>query len=541
MTVTVMRDDELFGAKPGSLLDEKIVTDPASAVDVGDIIEPFSGSGCWEAETQEYLSGLTKVLSNESRAIPISVKVMDSRTDCMVFSANDKALVLAFDLASQTLPQLLDNVYIKTVSLRFKKAHPTKTLLNVVLVNSAMLGRMNNMIRYIDNMITSANTERVAKVSLSDFGKELDPNTLAVVKAAKYRISINTSTADMRNWMDKFSPQAAVARSYGFVASLVENHPEYGKDSTDRELFAVSAYTEFIHDRVNSTPDRLVFTPRVHITEISSTLYSESILTLIIPIAADYLVGKSLWKKEFEGIGDSAVNLGNLFGLDENGNLEKTETVQQLENIYNNHLTQLNGNTQVQVKGVAAQLVVDIQVGGTNLPGLIDLISGDTDITSAFSKFLGVVSELPASRLAIASVVSDEVGALVETSTTNEFSKSTLVDLRQYTYLYLCSTLIYDPKFADFLSDKMLSPTDRFNAMEFLRPSIVTGHIIHAAIDGEVVNDIARLINRTVSVSGGEYDEQYMSFNPSGKRAYGASVFQKENDVSYNVRIPTFK
>lgn len=138
------------------------------------------------------------------------------------------------------------------------------------------------------------------------------------------RLHIDTSLSAVTQYFQAWSPHAVMPRTeFGFVLSAVpQNYNPNNKASKGSfydsmvsgliPLAAVSGYVELINENRTSQAGTPLFTPVVHISEVSTQIPSLRMLELLICIFSNLSVSRRFWQRQFENFAENEPNIGNM-------------------------------------------------------------------------------------------------------------------------------------------------------------------------------------------------------------------------------------
>ena len=469
-----------------------------SAPAIGRPTEMFSrlsSQGTWSGDAADYLEKIKKILIDPSKTIEVEMKYLSD--DAVAFTTDKLGVVLVRE-DIPNIQMLVKDIRLFKAKESFYNTYSDYRLLNIVTVNRYMFNRSSQMAAYINQLFMAILDPAAAEFNINSFNSQ-------------YKIVVDAEMANVRQFFDSYSPSPVVAGDFGFIANIAAANSEnrYGAILDQNAMFAVTGNVEFIADERTST-----FTPMVRVTDICSVLNSPKILALALPLIAEVLINRGLWKFPFTTLGAKDVNIGNLI-------VDPASPNQKLVEITNE--TGMRKFFQSYIN--APILCVDIRAGHTNIPGL-ETITRPSDhniLLTDIAMFLGV-NELPA---VVGENCFKEITGVFETS--RSARAINLIDTRDINYLNLIAwhkVKAFDQKFEPLKTRYEVDPVKRWEMLGNMVGEITPCHsCITSIIYDEFVRAIAHIVASKVDIQlPGLASQQAMSLAGIADKAFTAGV-----------------
>ena len=509
-----------------------------AAFDPLSIISEFDEQNCWTPAAHEYVNTIRKSLTDDGRTLNVTAKFCGN--NAMVFMTTWHAVLLIIESGGVSTYDLQNETSIASAISSFnemnvevmvdkKVTQPQRKLLNVVTANAKMFDRVGQMTTYIDLALKAATGSWADAIRLEDFYSSRNDAGKNHRPGRKLFVDINAER--MRSFMDARSPLATNVRDFGFVCYISDSHTPHGQEPKRKPFFGVSAYVEFLREYQQNS-NIPVFKPVVHVTEIITTMPTQQVLGIVIPLVAEVLIGKEIWKSKFTDLTNGSENLGNLIIDAESGAPMVAKDERDLDTIYQAYLLRnVQGN-------VSAQLVFDYMVGGPNIPGLEKLCKTDqSELFNSLAQFYGS-STAPSGSLTTA--ISQEITGIAEVN--NKLSASAMTDVRQFTYLYcVANASQYDEKFSQLL----YRFPDAIARFEMYRKDIVgevipTHKIVNLIANGKIAEEMAAIVASPQMSIEIPIDSQVQSITFGSDAMAYSSRFTSGNTHRDGVNITNF-
>lgn len=416
---------------------------------INDILQKCQTQSGWSGAGQEYISAIRKQL--EDPAHTIKIKMQHLSEDAVVFfdeAGNALILVNDSDIVNLSVlsneSKLFRNAELFYNSPTFKD----NKLLNMVTCNKFMFDRPSQMANYISMIFTSQTSDIKDHFNVNSFGNQ-------------YSIGFDTDMANVRQFFDSKSVSPIIAGNFGFIANLNNNRTQANREP--KPLFGVTGNVEFIRNDQTG-----MFTPIVRITDILTVVPSSKIFALVLPLIAEVVISRSLWKQPFTVIGrDTGINIGNLV-IDANSQKPyEVKTDNDFRQMFREYIDPF------------PILCIDIKSGGADIPGIQKLISDDT--SSIYADIMAFFNEQnPQVPKLISQPMFKEIIGGIATNKTK--TAGGYLDTRDFTYLYAVSQLKYNPQLEYFLTRNELDPIRRFDRIRELFGDITPTHVSITAL-----------------------------------------------------------
>lgn len=471
------------------------------AANLGELFRKANAQSGWTGSGQDFINAIRKQL--EDPAIQTKASMHHISEDAVVFnSAEKKSVVLIHESDIINLQTLINESKLFNASGAFHSAFPENQLLNIVTCNRSMFERSSQMASYISKLFI-AQTEAVKGFNLQSFG-------------SRYSIDIDIDMSNVRQFFDAHSPSPVVCGTFGFIASLVDKNSN-NTYTAPIPMFGTTGYVEF-----NRNANTGVFTPIVHITDILSVLSTSRILAIALPLIAEIVISRNLWRQSFTAFGDSSINIGNLI-VDANQKPYEVKSEGDFRSMFREWI------------GMPL-LCIDVKSGGTDIPGIQRLIKPEThqSLVNEIFEFFGD-QQAPQVPMIAQNFFREIVGMI----NTNKGKFSNLMDTRDLTYLYAVSVLKYHPRLEQFLGRNETDPIRRFEAIREIAGDVTPTHLsVTSFLHGEFLKMIVqRLAASNVKInmpmSG---DIPAIDMNEFVSKAYqpGVTMFGNSGLTNFN-------
>jgi len=317
------------------------------------------------AEGQKYVADLTDLFAKDGR---IAVEPIPYRVESVacIELATKNAIILTFSESYLGTPNNLPPTEIMPdIRAAFGTKYPDAILREYIIVTPEDYGRVKKMAAHIANSFAA-----------------LDPNY--AIKAAmfnKMHLTTSTDLQQVKNFINKYSPHEVMERAdWGILVSRVVNNQRLDSYQAMREpelkpIAGVIGYTRFIQivDRGQHK-----FVPIVTITNVTCTVPSTEILSVVLPIVAGCVISQRQWERPYCTFAKNAPNLGRLI-VD-----PVKKELKWFGNLDEMHMEMANYISDVPF------LALDFAEGRARIPGMEKyIIDGNKAIHDQLTDFFG--------------------------------------------------------------------------------------------------------------------------------------------------------
>lgn len=478
---------------------------PSKSVQFSDILQKCHTQSGWNGTGQEYISTIRKTL--EDPAYSVKIRMHHLSDDAVVFvDGSNNAIILINESEVLNLNSLITESKLFKNSNLFHNQFPNGTLLTAITCNRAMFERPNQMANMI-SLIFSANEADIK--SNFDINSFNDSNT----------ISFNTNLSDVQRFFEAKAVSPVIPGNFGFIA-MSNSNPSFGRDPIP--LFAVLGNVEFLKNESTKT-----FTPIVRINEIISTLPTTKIYALALPLIAEAVISRNLWKQPFTAYGkDTSINVGNLV-ID--AGTQKPYEVKSESDYQMMFLDYIEPYPM---------LCIDIKSGGADIPGIHRLIGANyAELYKEIISFFNDNTDLKNYTVPqLAMTVFHDIIGFVDVKQKSGLGGYT--DTRDFTYLYTVSRLKYQPQF-DFLKSRAeVNIQQRFDRVREIFGEITPTHYATVALlnNAFLMDMVSRIAGSRLRIENFQSQEMSINLTKFTQYAYQPNgiLFGNPNTTSNN-------
>ena len=277
-----------------------------NAPSIFSILRSVSSSTAISAAGSNYITALKAKIENDDprgliKCYPLTYPAMS-----LAFVNENKAIVLLFSEAITTDANKPAVSKVKDAVATLKSTvGQSVELVNVVVVCPEDYAKAAVMGAYICNSLLAMNSDIIAGFNAGSL-KDV-------------QVSISTIPDDYDKFVETVNPHGVPARAdLKLTISIVQPNRNPQSLWTDEQgekftIAAVGAYVTFASASLGmGFGGSVKFLPEVHISEITSLVWDDSILPLILSQVTDCLIFGGFWKAQFNNISDNAPNIGSL-------------------------------------------------------------------------------------------------------------------------------------------------------------------------------------------------------------------------------------
>lgn len=444
---------------------------PQNAPGIRDVLSLFSTPSTLSEPASKYIETIQAELDRLGIAIKHKF-LTDPQLDVVSFHNADESL----------------HVFL-TFQETYTNSNPTVPPVEGVLQLVQQLQANNG--KLIDNLVITPNdygfaskmAAHIARVFQGQVNKTVQQMNVSSFGGVQF--SISTNIQQVRDYLTKLNPQASLPRTdIGFVLfmqaprQVVQGVPQ----SKEREyipILAVGGYTKFVNIAGSQYGmyNKANHVPIVTITSISSSVMSDSMITLALPLAADAFIKREGWIMPYTKFGKEDPNLGSL-ALDENDEPIFIETRGQLEEFRHTHLQ-------------PPFLAIDVTDGRARIPGIERFVYTPEVAKERVSSFLNL-PPIPTNHPEIVHNHTKEYIGIVNQD----------IDSRTVDYPTLVSKGVKDfSKIAHFLhlpNDPTVRPSQ---VLEMYNDYIPAYSNVSVVLDANFITTIASAVSQVLNVT----------------------------------------
>lgn len=350
----------------------------APAASIFSILRSVSSAAAMSSKGSEYITHLKAKIADADAKHQIAVYTLSYPAMSMAFVSEGKAIVLLFSeaISCDSSKPIVSKVKDAVESLR-NVVGPNVEPINCVVVSPDDYSKAEIMGAYVVNALTAAKSEYVARLNAASF--------------RDVQVAISTVPDDYDKFIEMNNPHGVPARAdLKLTISLVSPNRNNNSLWADEQgvktpIAAVGAYVTFTALSVgNGMGMTAKFLPEVHISEITSLVWDDSILPLILSQATDCLIFGGFWKAQFNNINDNAPNIGSLIVDPKTNKTWKAENMNQRDQFIAQYCEQ-------------PILCLDVVEGRARIPGLVGWYMNERfpQISQKINHFLGVNELIP--------------------------------------------------------------------------------------------------------------------------------------------------
>ena len=329
-----------------------------NAPSIFSILRSVSSSTAISAAGSNYITALKAKIENDDprgliKCYPLTYPAMS-----LAFVNENKAIVLLFSEAITTDANKPAVSKVKDAVATLKSTvGQSVELVNVVVVCPEDYAKAAVMGAYICNSLLAMNSDIIAGFNAGSL-KDV-------------QVSISTIPDDYDKFVETVNPHGVPARAdLKLTISIVQPNRNPQSLWTDEQgekftIAAVGAYVTFASASLGmGFGGSVKFLPEVHISEITSLVWDDSILPLILSQVTDCLIFGGFWKAQFNNISDNAPNIGSLIVDPATNKTWKADTTTKRDQFIAQYCEQ-------------PILCLDITEGRARIPGLVGWYMGD--------------------------------------------------------------------------------------------------------------------------------------------------------------------
>lgn len=269
------------------------------------IVRSVSSSTAISAAGSAYITALKAKVKNDDPHGLITIYPLNYPAMSLAFVNENKAIVLLFSEAINTDANKPSVSKTKDAVDTLKKTvGQSVELACVVVVTPEDYAKAAVMGAYICNSLLSMNSDIISGFNVGSF-KDV-------------QVSISTIPDDYDKFVELVNPHGVPARAdLKLTISILQPNRNPQSLWTDEQgekltIAAVGAYVTFANASLGMIGGGVKFLPEVHISEITSLIWDDSILPLILSQVTDCLIFGGFWKAQFNSVSDNAPNIGSL-------------------------------------------------------------------------------------------------------------------------------------------------------------------------------------------------------------------------------------
>lgn len=325
----------------------------ASALSIMDIIGGTSVGTVLSEAASAYIHTLKECIESASNKVSLTVRTLSHPVEsAVVYDTNGNAFVLI--MAESYFAREEDDrptIYLaRPVMEAARRAIGQLRILNVIVVTKQDYAYASVMASVMINAFISLTDSNVRSFDITSFKNSI--------------IEVSTNSSNYDRIVQGMCPHGVAARNDIRLSFYLtdknnrnynnNNNPNNFNNPSTTPFAAVAVYTTFTYAMCNGATK---FVPKVHISEIYSSVQSGNIIPIILAITASVVIDSGLWKNQFSDLGPNSPNIGNLISDTTTGAPLRADNAAMRDSIIASHCT-------------SPILVLDVTEGRWRIPEL---------------------------------------------------------------------------------------------------------------------------------------------------------------------------